>query len=355
MTPDPDPSSSQVRAVGTAPGSLTAPLDATPTRITVIRYNADEVERHDNTPATELRRLTQGAKGVVWIDVTGCGTMAVFETLVRDFGIPRLALEDVLNAPQRPKVEPFGDARFILVRQIQTRSTVEMDQICIWLAGNVVFTFQHQPGDCFNNIRDRLTEPTSQSRRRGADYLAYRIVDACVDSYFPEAERLMDALEDLERTALETPDRRLLMKLHEFKRELRILEKTILPLRDAVGSLTRDEVAFAPETRPYIRDVHDHTTQLVEQTHLLDQLAGDVGDLALGSLDVRLNMAMKVLAAVTFVFMPISFITSFYGMNFKHMPELEWEWGYAGVIGLILLVSAAIIGWLWHRGWTELD
>ena len=355
MTPEPDSTSSQVRAVGSAPGTLVVPEGAIPTRITVIRYGRTDFERRENVAPDALKKLTTGYAGVVWVDITGCGTLSVFEMLVRDFGLPWLALEDVLNAPQRPKVEPFGDARFIIVRQIQKRDTVEMDQISIWFKPGIVFTFQHHAGDCFDTIRKRLGEEASQLRQRGADYLAYRIVDSCVDSFFPEAERLMDALESLEQTALEKPDRRLLLQLHALKRELRVIEKTILPLRDAVGSLTRDDAAFAVETRPYLRDVHDHTNQLVEQTHLLDQLSGDVGDLALGSLDVKLNMVMKVLAAVTFVFMPISFITSFYGMNFQHMPELGWEWGYTGVIVLIIGLTVAIIGWLWKQGWTNLD
>ena len=137
-----------------------------------------------------------------------------------------------------------------------------------------------------------------------------------------------------------------------MKRELRVLEKVILPLRDAVGSLTRDESAFAPETRPYLRDVHDHTNQLLEQVHLLSQLATDCGDLALGSLDVRLNQAMRVLAAVTFVFMPLTFITSVYGMNFDHMPETKWLYGYPLILGVTFATGLGLHLWLKSRGWT---
>lgn len=355
MSPEPDGPSPQVLAVGKAPGTLVAPADAIATRLSVIRFAAGEYEHARDVGYDAMRKLSSGFDGVVWIDVTGCGTIPVFERLVKDFGIPWLTLEDVLNAPQRPKVEPFGEARFMIMRQIQTKGTVEMDQVSVWVSGTTVITFQHRAGDCFDLIRRRLADPTSQLRQRGADYLAYRIVDACVDSFFPEMERLMDALECLEESAVETPDRKLLVKLHKTKRELRVLEKTILPMRDAVGSLTRDDAAFAPETRPYLRDVHDHTNQLVEQMHLLDQLAGDVGDLALGALDVRLNTVMKVLAAVTFVFMPINFITSFYGMNFKQMPELDTAWGYPAVIVLLIAIGGGITWSLWRRGMTDLD
>jgi magnesium transporter len=344
--------SPQTMSVGRAPGSLMAPPDATPTRITVIRYSAERIERVDDVKVDGLAALIDGDHRVVWIDVTGCSTIPVFEALVRDHGLPWLSMEDVLNAPQRPKVEPYGDARFVLVRQIQVPGTVEMDQICVYLTDRVVFTFQHREGDCFEGIRRRLDQSDSQLRRRGADYLCYRVVDACVDTYFPELERLGDAIEALEEEVLRRPTRSALTRLHELKRELRVLEKVILPLRDAVGTLTRDEAAFASDTRPYLRDVHDHTNQLLEQVHLLSQLATDCGDLALGSLDVRLNQAMRVLAAVTFVFMPLTFITSVYGMNFDNMPETKWEYGYFGVIALVVALGLGLHLWLKSRGWT---
>jgi magnesium transporter len=218
-----------------------------------------------------------------------------------------------------------------------------------------VFTFQHRSGDCFDTLRKRIATKGSQLRKRGSDYLAYRIADAMVDSFFPELERLMDELERLEATAIERADAKLLQRLHELKTQIRVLERTILPTRDAIGSLARDEQAFAAETRPYLRDVHDHTQQLVEQIHLLSGLATDCGELVIGTLDVKLNQVMKVLAAVTFVFMPLTFITSVYGMNFKHMPELEWPWAYPAVLLGLGVAAMAMFVWLRNRGWTDVE
>lgn len=347
--------SPQTLAVGKAPGTLQVPADASPTRVTVIRYGADRHERHDDVRPAELPRLVEGDFRVVWVDVSGAGSIPVFESLIHDFGIPWLAMEDHLNAPQRPKVEQYGDARFLLLRAIQVPGTVEMDQISVYLSDRVVFTFQHREGDCFDTLRRRIATAGSQLRQRGPDYLAYRIADAMVDSFFPEIERLMTSLEQLEGSAIERPDARLLRKLHELKSQIRMLERTILPTRDAIGSLTRDDIVFAAETRPYLRDVHDHTQQLVEQIHLLSGLATDCGELVLGSLDIKLNSVMKVLAAVTFVFMPLSFVTGLYGMNFKYMPELEWKFGYPMVL---LALGAAVVSmllWLRRRGWTQMD
>lgn len=339
-------------SIGETPGTLRVPDEAAQTVITVIAYNESEVRRHDDVAPHDVAKLLAGHDGVAWIDVSGCATLRAFERMHHDFGVPWLALEDVLNAPQRPKSEPYGDARFVIVRQVQVPGTVEMDQIALYLLPRAVITFQHRHGDCFDPIRRRILVQDSQLRRRGADYLAYRLVDACVDTYFPEMERLGDQIESLEEEVLERPSRRALNRLHEFKRDLRILEKVVLPLRDAVGTLTRDETAFAAETRPYLRDVHDHTSQLVEQTHLLSQLATDCGDLALGSLDIRLNLAMRVLSAVTFVFMPLTFVTSVYGMNFENMPELRWTFGYPLLVSLLVGLGIGLHLWLKHRGWT---
>ncbi|MCG3133925.1 MAG: Cobalt/magnesium transport protein CorA [Planctomycetes bacterium] len=339
---------------GQAPGTLNVPDGAIATHITVIRYAPHRHERFDGVDVRRLRSLVT-PDGVVWIDLTGCRDLDTFHALIREFELPWLAMEDVFNTPQRPKVEPFGDARFVIVRQIQDPGTVEMDQISLWFHGNVVFTFQHRSGDCFDPIRKRLLAPESQLRRRGADYLAYRLVDSCVDSFFPEMERLMDRMEDLEQSVLESPSRKALLTLHALKRDLRVLEKVILPLRDAVGSLTRDDAVFAADTRPFLRDAHDHTNQLVEQAHLLDVLATDVGDLALGSIEIRLNVVMRRLAAVTFVLMPLSLVTSFYGMNFENMPELKWAWSYPALIACLLSAAAFLMWWVWKKGYMEDD
>lgn len=347
--------SPQALSAGKAPGTLQIPADAAPTAISVIRYSPESHQRNDGVAAGDLAKLVAGGDDVVWVDVSGCAGVEVFQALIDGFGIPYLAVEDHLNAPQRPKVEPYGPARFILLRPIQTPGTTEMDQISVFFSGRVVFTFQHRSGDCFDPLRKRLLAPGSQLRQRGADYLAYRLVDSIVDTFFPELDRLVSSFEALEADAIERADAKLLRRLHELKTELRILERAILPTRDAVGSLTRDEAAFAPATRPYLRDVHDHTQQLVEQIHLLSALATDVGDLVIGTLDVSLNQVMKVLAAVTFVFMPLNFVTSWYGMNFEHMPELKWWWAYPLLLVLLVSAGVAMILWLRRRGWADID
>jgi magnesium transporter len=345
--------SPQTLAVGQSPGSLTVPEGAVPTRLSVIRYSAELHDRHDRVELADLRKLTGGDYDVIWVDVTGCGTLAVFQALVDHFGLPYLAMEDHLNAPQRPKVEPYGDARFMLLRAIQVPGTVEMDQVSLFLSGRCVFTFQHRDGDCFDPIRRRLETRGSQLRQRGPDYLAYRIVDSLVDTFFPEAERLLAALESLEHDAIEHPTAGLLRRLHTLKSEMRVLERVVLPTRDAASSIARDEVAFAAETRPYLRDVHDHTQQLVEQIVLLEGLASDVSDLVFGSLNVRLTQVMKVLAAFTIVFMPLTLVTSWYGMNFRHMPELDWPWAYPAVLLLLGVIALAMLRWLRKQGWTR--
>jgi len=342
-------------AIGRAPGSLVVPEDAVPSRITVIRYRRDTQERHDDVRAADLPRLTSGPFEAVWVDVAGAASVETFEALIDAYGIPFLAVEDHFHVRQRPKWEPYGESRFLVMRGVQVPGTVEMDQYSIFFTGKIVFTFQHRYGDCLDAVRRRIADPESQLRARGPDYLLYRIVDTLVDSFFPETERLFEELEEVERTAIERPDAKLFRRLHELKVQIRRLERVVLPMRDAASSLTRDEGVFAAETRPYLRDVHDHTQQLVEQLGFLGAISADVGDLVIGTLDVKLNQVMKVLAAVTFVFMPLSFVTSWYGMNFTGMPELHWAWAYPALMVVLAAAAIAMILWLRRRGWTEVE
>ncbi len=340
-------------AVGKPPGSLAIPAGALPPRLTLIRYRRDRFDLRRDVPAEQLRELVQ-EDGVNWIDVTGIGSQEVLERLIADFDLPWLAIEDILHSPQRSKVEPYDDARFIVMRVVDQPGTVDMDQLSIFRRAHLVFTFQERPGDPFDSIRARLEHRESQLRQRGADYLVYRLVDSCVDSFFPEVERLAGAIEELEDEAFENPSSRMLQRLHGIRHDLRILERVCIPQRDAVAALARDEEGmFDRRTRPYLRDVLDHTTQLLELVHYYNAVVSDVGNLVIGSLDLRMNQAMRILAGVTVVFMPLTFVAGIYGMNFDNMPELSTRWGYFGVLGLMLVLGAALTLWLYRRGWLR--
>ena len=344
-----------VESIGNAPGTISVPKGAPFPVIDVTIYDREPHEVRRGVPVDSLRELDADGRSV-WIDVTGLGDKTVLEKLIEYLNVPWLAMEDVLHSPQRPKVDSYGDARFIVMRSFDRPGTCDMDQFSIFARGNVVLTFQERPGDPFDGLRTRLANRQSQLRQRRADYLVYRLIDSCVDSIFPELHRLSDSVERIEDAAIVQPTGTLIRELHELRRDLRVLERVALATRDAAAALARDEEGFFEHTtRPYLRDVLDHASQVVELSHYYTSVANDIGALVIGTLDLRMNQIMKTLAAVTVVFMPLTLIAGVYGMNFDNMPELRQPWGYFGVLGVMFVVGLVL--WLWMRrlGWTRSD
>lgn len=324
-------------------------------KIDVTLYDEKSHEVRRGVAASELGGLAKDGR-VVWVDVTGIGDAAVLETLRKTFDLPWLALEDVLHSPQPPKAESYGDVQFIVMRVVDRPGSCDMDQFSIFLRGRVVVTFQERPGDPLDPMRERLADPAAQARQRGADYLVYRMIDMCVDSLFPELQRVSETVERIEDAAIERPTPRLIVELHALRRELRILERVALRTRDAVAELARDEKhVFDTATAPYLRDVLDHATQAVDLSHFYTSVASDIGAFIVGTLDMRMNEVMKILAGVTVVFMPLTLIAGIYGMNFSNMPEVRTEWGYFAVLGVMAVIGVLLTLWMRRIGWLRRD
>ena len=331
------------------------PAGAVSPQIDVTLYDKKSHEIRKGVAAAELKGLAADGR-IVWVDVTGLGDAAVLETLRSTFDLPWLALEDVLQSPQPPKADNYGDTHFIVMRVADRPGTCDMDQFSIFVKGRVVVTFQERPGDPFDTLRARLADPASQARQRGSDYLVYRMLDACVDSLFPELQRISETVERIEDQAIERPMPRHIRELHALRRELRILERVALRTRDAVAELSKDEHRlFDSATRPYLRDLLDHATHAVDLSHFYTSVASDLGSLIVGTLDMRMNEVMKILAGVTVVFLPLSLIAGIYGMNFENMPELHTTWGYFAALAVIGIVGAILAIWMRRIGWLRRD
>ena len=331
------------------------PAGAMSPKIDVTLYDKKSHEVRKGVAAADLAGVAADGRNV-WVDITGLGDAKVLETLRVTFDLPWLALEDVLHSPQPPKAESYGDVHFIVMRILDRPGTCDMDQFSIFVRGRVVVTFQERPGDPFDPLRARLADPSSQARHRGADYLVYRMLDTCVDSLFPELQRISETAERIEDSAFERPTPRLIGELHSLRRELRILERTALRTRDAVAELSEsDHPLFEESTAPYLRDVLDHATQAVDLAHFYTSMASDVGVFIVGTLDMRMNEVMKILAGVTVIFMPLTLIAGIYGMNFSNMPETRTSWGYFAVLGVILLLGTILTIWMRRIGWLRRD
>jgi magnesium transporter len=343
----------RAETIGSPPGSIVVPAGALPMTIHVTLYDAERHEVRRNVKADALADVVDDGR-VAWIDVTGLGDKAALEKMIKLFDVPWLVMEDVLNSPQRPKVDAYGDARFVVMRMFDRAGTCDTDQLSMFVRGTVLLTFQERPGDPFQAIRDRLANKESQLRKHGVDYLLYRMVDSCVDSIFPEVQRISEVVERIELAAIDKPTEKLIRELHMLRRELRVFERTALGTRDAMNALVRDEEGFFDEaTKPYVRDVFDHATQIVELSHYYATVTSDIGQFILGSLDMRMNQVMKILAGVTVVLMPLTLIAGIYGMNFKHMPEFDWPLGYVWALGLMFVVGVALTLWMRRLGWIR--
>jgi magnesium transporter len=271
-----------------------------------------------------------------------------------------LALEDAINTHQRPKVEEYDDHLFIVALMLDEAGAVETEQVAFFVGAGYVITFQERPGDCFENVRERIRKASGRIRGAGADYTCYALLDAIIDTYFPALERAGDVLEILEDRVIAAPEPGNISELHDMKRRLLLLRRAIWPHREVFNTLLRDEhPLIAPDTRPFLRDCYDHTIQLMDIVETYREMASGLVDVHLSSVSMKLNEVMKVLTVVATVFIPLSFIASVYGMNFDrerspwNMPELGWHYGYPFSLLLMCASAAGLIWYIWKKGWLR--
>ncbi len=320
---------------GAAPGIENLPDVSTPPppdaiEITCTTWNADRVETRTVedldaflwTPWPEWSTVR-------WINVNGLHPYVV-NRFREAFEFHTLAAEDVLFVRQRPKTEVYDNCLFAVARMLTAADRrLQVEQVSFFLLKDTVITFQERPGDVWEPIRARINQENTKLRTGNADYLLYALIDAVVDHCFPILEGYGDLLEELEEEAIENPTPELLQRLHAIKRELSLLRRVLWPTRDMVDSLYRDEADhFSAATAAYLRDVYDHTVQVIDIIETYREMAGSLTDLYMSGISNRMNEIMKVLTIMASLFIPVTFLAGIYGMNFKHMPELDWKISY---------------------------
>ncbi len=337
---------------GSSPGTLAAPAEAAPTVLSVTAYNARAVVEKTGVGIDDIAALrTDG--NIVWVDCTGFRDMAPIRALGDMFALHRLALADVVNLQQRAKYEDYGEHAFLLLRMIDAENPTETEQLGLFLGPDFVLTFQERAGDNFRLVRNRLLDAQGQMRKRGGDYLAYALIDAAVDGYFPVLESIDDRLGELEGAILSAQQRTpAIADLHATRRCLLDLRRAAWPLREVASALVRGESPhFSGDVRPYLRDVHDHVVQLLDLLENYRELSSSLLDLHLSLVNHRLNEVMKVLTIIATIFIPLTFIVGVYGMNFECMPETKQWWGYPAVLLLMVTIAAVMLRWFRRRGW----
>ncbi len=355
MASSSEPAAPQLRRrrgpVGASPGSLIQDPQALPPRLRAIAYGPfGLLDEREPSPAriAELRQLG----GIVWLDVSGLGDIALLQQLGAAFGLHRLALEDVVGSHQRAKIEDFPGHQFVVLRMVDHNRPRDTEQLSICFGDGFLITFQERPGDCFDTVRQRLADPAGRLRSNGPDYLAYALLDAVVDAYFPALESIGDRLQDVEeRIVGGAKDAEVVTDLHDVRRDLLVARRALWPLREATSALVRGDAGrFAAETRVYLRDVHDHVVQLLDLLENYRELGASLMDLHLAAAGNRLNEVMKVLTVIATIFIPLTFVVGVYGMNFD-MPELHTRYGYPCVMLGMLGIGLGMIAWFRRRGW----
>ncbi len=320
-------------------------------------------EQHVETTLTRLPQLTElmSQWPVTWLNVDGLGDTVLISQVGSHFGFHRLALEDVIHTHQRAKVESYDNHFFIVVRMPVLSETCDVEQISIFLGPRFVVTFQERPGgDCLDPVRVRIRTGVSRLRCSGSDYLVYSLLDAIIDQYFPLVERCGERLDAIEEEILTDPRPDVVPQLHDVKRDLLVLHRSIWPLRDAMANLLRaDTRLISDETRVYLRDCSDHIIQLLDLVESYRDLASSLTDLHLSNITFRTNEVMRVLTVISTIFMPLTFIAGVYGMNFDpdasfwNMPELRWPLGYLYSMLLMGAIAAAQLVFYWRLGWLQ--
>lgn len=344
----------------------------------VFCYGANEIMERNLDAVSELADL-MGRQPVLWLNVDGVEHAATVEQIGREFGLHPLALEDVVHVHQRAKVEEYDGVLFIVARMVRivdddadavrcqdgagvtSRSCLETEQISIFLGRNFVVTFQEEADkDCLEPVRERLRRNHGRLRQSGPDYLAYAILDAVTDGYFPVVESYSDQL-DLVEDALDSRyEPQELRRIHDIRTDLLTLRRLAWPLRETLQNLQRDSHSgITAETRIYLRDCYDHTVQILDVLETYREICADLREFYFSTLSQRTNDIMKVLTIISTIFIPLSFVAGVWGMNFDphsspwNMPELEWRYGYPVALGVMGAIVVGLLFYFRHKGWLK--
>ena len=341
---------------GLAPGTLVhvGERKIEKTRIRAIEFDEETISEREFETIEESLPSHEKHK-VTWINIDGLHDVGVMEKIGKHFGLHSLVMEDILHTDQRPKMDDFEDYIFIVAKMLsfdQEKNDLKAEQLSLILGEHYVVTFQERVGDVFEPVRERLRKGKGRIRKMPPDYLAYALIDAVVDHYFIVLEKIGETVESLEEELVTNPTPETLQAIHHLKRELIFLRKSVWPLRELISGLERGEASLIQETTTvFLRDVYDHTIQVIDTVESLRDMVSGMLDVYLSSLSNRMNEVMKVLTIIATIFIPMTFIAGIYGMNFEIMPELKWPWGYPLVWCVILAIGIVMLGYFKKKKW----
>jgi magnesium transporter len=339
--------------IGARPGTLVIPANAPRPSIDIIHYGPDEHRALQGASLADIAPLLKDGT-VTWIDVEGTGDEGLLRQVGDLFRIHPLALEDVANAPQRPKAEEYDEHLLLIARMARLDEAMDLDieQIALFVGPNYVLSFQERPGDVLDPVRNRIREGKGPIRGAGPGYLAYAILDNIIDAYYPVIERLSNRLERLEDRVLVSPTPKVLDQLNRIKTDLVLLRRGVWPQLETLNRLLREPNQYlGDEVQVYLRDPTDHCAQLVDVIDSHRELVNGLLNTYLSVMSNRTNEVMKVLTIMSSIFIPLTFLAGIYGMNFEFMPELHKRWSYPILLALMVAIALVMTFYFWRKGW----
>ncbi|MBF2055801.1 MAG: magnesium/cobalt transporter CorA [Cyanobacterium sp. T60_A2020_053] len=345
----------------TIPGSLNFQPDAIAPIITLIDYDENQATRKKLENPLDCT-LSLNTESVSWINLDGLGNETTWKQLSQVFNLHPIALEDIVNVPQRPKMVEYEDYLIFISPMVTVDKHSNFfvtEQISFVLGKHYLLTIQEEPDyDCFHEVRERIRHKKGLIREKRVDYLFYILIDAIIDGFFPVMEIYGESIHLLQKEVVTTPTHQSLTKIHQLQQDLLLIRRSVWPLRDAMNSLLREKnELISDEIRVFLRDCYDHLIQILDIVENYRDLASSLMDIYLSSVSNRMNGIMKTLTVVSSVFIPLTFIAGIYGMNFNpdkspyNMPELNWYWGYVFAWVLMLIVAIGMMIFFWKKGW----
>ncbi|MEM6966750.1 MAG: magnesium/cobalt transporter CorA [Bacteroidota bacterium] len=320
-----------------------------------VQYNGDELleQNFDNQSITSFHQSNPDY--VQWYDVRGLHDTALIEEIGKTYAIHPLVLEDIASPSQRPKFEEYDNGNFITLRSLsfnKTERAVETEQITLFFGDAFLLSFQENDDDLFLLVRNRIQSGKGRIRNRGADYLAYALMDVIVDKYFLVMDEIQEIIEELEHNILNAPNENSKADIHHLKQEMIKIRKSIAPLREAIGRFSKSEHSLIDErTTIFLRDLFDNTVQIMDVVDSNRDILSGLQDLYISEISFKMNQVMQVLTIITTIFVPLSFLAGLYGMNFEVMPELKFKNGYFILLGVMLLISLGLLSYFKKKKW----
>lgn len=347
--------SKRSRKAGLPPGSLVYIGDhaVRDVKIHIFDYNEHDFIEKDAAQLSDCFGYKDSGR-VTWINVDGVHSKEIIEGLGNHYGIHPLIQEDIMTPDQRPKLDEQEGSVYVVMKMISTanKDHVGFEQISFIIGDKFVISFQEKPGDCFDVIRERIRQAKGRVRKMGADYLAYALIDTLIDDYYLVLEQYSDNVEKMENELLKEPSEKLLNTVFKLKSSITSVRNAIWPVRELISKLEKSESRLISKTtKPFIRDIYDHVVQIIDTVEIVRDRNSSLIDMYMSSMSNKMNEVMKVLTIIATIFIPLTFISGVYGMNFRHLPELEWKYGYFIILGVMALVAFGMLAYFKRKKW----